>query len=169
HNIATLNFEDLCHLVELQIQNTKNSIIPGGANLLSLPESITTVQSTRSEYGSYANYVSVSEVTMQVNAIIESITTDFIGTTNVQPTFGTILLQFMNQNDILPNDLLSFIYEFTENTVTNIKLHFPDHEITVVPGQLPYSISVYGNHKINKIGNFYGISKKIAGSKNFFI
>ncbi|CAG8829606.1 1941_t:CDS:1, partial [Dentiscutata erythropus] len=47
HNIATLNFEDLCHLVELQIQNTENSIIPGGANLLSLPESITTVQSTR--------------------------------------------------------------------------------------------------------------------------
>ncbi|CAG8776430.1 12701_t:CDS:2, partial [Cetraspora pellucida] len=99
-----------------------------------------------------ANYVSVSEVTMQVNAIIESITTDFIGTTNVQPTFGTILLQFMNQNDILPNDILSFIYEFAENTVTNIKLRFPDF---------------YGNHEINKIGNFYRISKKIAGHEHY--
>ncbi|CAG8776833.1 21534_t:CDS:2, partial [Gigaspora rosea] len=36
-----------------------------------------------------ANYVSVSEATMQVNAVIESITTDFIGEENMQPTFGT--------------------------------------------------------------------------------
>ncbi|CAG8838019.1 5757_t:CDS:2, partial [Gigaspora margarita] len=36
----------LCHLVELQIQNTENNIIPGSVNLLSLPEPITTEQST---------------------------------------------------------------------------------------------------------------------------
>ncbi|CAG8849186.1 14335_t:CDS:2, partial [Gigaspora margarita] len=117
-----------------------------------------------------ANYVSVSEVIMQVNAIIESITTDFIGTTNVQPTFGTILLRFMKQNNILSNDLPLFIQEFAINTVTNIKLRFPDRDIInsfriFDPKQLPtdrYSISVYGNAEIIKIGNFYGTSKKIA-------
>ncbi|CAG8628008.1 16467_t:CDS:2 [Dentiscutata heterogama] len=56
-----------------------------------------------------ANYVLVLEVTMQVDAIIESITTDFIGTTNIQPTFGTILLRFINQNSISPNNLPLFV------------------------------------------------------------
>ncbi|CAG8839034.1 12769_t:CDS:1, partial [Racocetra persica] len=33
HNIAILNFEDLCLLIELQIQNSNENIISGGANL----------------------------------------------------------------------------------------------------------------------------------------
>ncbi|CAG8763419.1 7798_t:CDS:1, partial [Cetraspora pellucida] len=55
-----------------------------------------------------ADYVSVSEVIIQVDAIIESITIDFIGEADVQPTFGTILLRFMNQQNILPEDLPLF-------------------------------------------------------------
>ncbi|CAG8844397.1 14409_t:CDS:2, partial [Gigaspora margarita] len=118
----------------------------------------------------------ISEVTMQVNAIIESITTDFIGTTNVQPIFGTILLCFMKQNNILSNNLLLFIQEFAINTVTNIKLRFSDHKIInsfriFDPKQLPtdhYSISVYGNAEIIKIGNFYRTSKKIADSNEHY-
>ncbi|CAG8848996.1 15674_t:CDS:1, partial [Gigaspora margarita] len=60
-------------------------------------------------------YVTVSEVTIQVNTIIKSITTNFIGT-------------IMNQNNILSNDLTLFIQKFAINIVTNIKLRFTDHE-----------------------------------------
>ncbi|CAG8709199.1 14954_t:CDS:2, partial [Dentiscutata heterogama] len=102
-----------------------------------------------------ADYVSVSEVTMQVNAVIESITADFIGKANIQPTFGTILLRFMNQQNILPHDLPLF-------------LRFPDHKLISLfkifdPKQLPTNhclILTYGNYEITEIGNFYGTSKK---------
>ncbi|CAG8634507.1 4193_t:CDS:2, partial [Dentiscutata erythropus] len=229
HNIATLNFEDLCCLIDLQIQNFEENIVLGGASLLNLPDQTTTTQITCSEYSSYINnqaekqftkaiastqlktclpfltehhcishhlalaskdaakqtpyfeiydetvqqlysyfsrsysqlhslqmiqnsldkpnldilqamhlkvgqktaqqlyndidqdfliathfladilsqlhclslifqadYVSVSKVTIQVNAVIESITIDFISEANIQPTFGTILLRYMN-------------------------------------------------------------------------
>ncbi|CAG8601128.1 11660_t:CDS:2 [Dentiscutata heterogama] len=90
-----------------------------------------------------ADYASVSEVTIQVDAIIESITIDFI-------------------------DLPLFVREFTINTVKNIKLRFPDRVLInsfkiFDPKQLPtdrYLISIYGNSEIIKIGNFYGTSKK---------
>ncbi|CAG8714515.1 14885_t:CDS:2, partial [Dentiscutata heterogama] len=55
------------------------------------------------------DYVSVSEVTIQVNTVIEFITADFIGKANIQPTFGTILLRFMNQQNILPHDFPLFV------------------------------------------------------------
>jgi hypothetical protein len=58
HNLAALIFEDLCHLVDLQIHNTKDNILPGGTSLLSLPKlnfNTTSIQSSRSEYGSYIN------------------------------------------------------------------------------------------------------------------
>lgn len=124
-----------------------------------------------------ADYVSVSEVTIQINAVIESITIDFIGEANIQPTFGTILLRFMNQQNILPDELPLFIREFAINTVKNIQLRFPDRAIInsfriFDPKQLPtdrYLISTYGNNEITEIGNFYGISKKIAGNKKFII
>ncbi|CAG8604088.1 4932_t:CDS:2, partial [Scutellospora calospora] len=277
HNIATLNFENLCLLIELQIQNSNKNIILDGANFLNSPKPITTIQSICSEYRSYINdytarqfilaialfcylgiiklqsissnailndleqfilakhlphetlyhfgsdghvngiatqlkthflfltehhcishhlalaskdaaeqtpyfetydeiiqsnldilqviktqwlslsnvvnnlyqiinsvitdilsqlhhlslvfqadYISVSEVTIQVNTVIESITADFISEANIQSTFGTILLQFMNQQNILPHDLPLFVQEFTINIVKNIKLRFSD-------------------------------------------
>ncbi|CAG8772006.1 3293_t:CDS:1, partial [Ambispora leptoticha] len=114
-------------------------------------------------------YVSVSEVTIQVNAIIELITTDFIGDENVQPTFGTILAQFMNEEDILPDQLPRFIHEFAVKTVENLQLQFPDQEIMTAfqifdPKQLPTDrclLVTYGNYEITKIGEFYGRSKII--------
>ena len=42
HNIATLNFEDLCHLTELQIQNAQDNVISDNNILLNLPELATT-------------------------------------------------------------------------------------------------------------------------------
>ncbi|CAG8763906.1 34367_t:CDS:2, partial [Racocetra persica] len=115
-----------------------------------------------------ADYVSVSEVTMQVNAVIESITADFIGEANIQPTFGTILLRFMNQQNILPHDLPLFVREFAINTVKNIKLCFPDRKLISLfkifdPKQLLTDrclILTYRNYEITEIGNFYGTSKK---------
>ncbi|CAG8652218.1 5498_t:CDS:2, partial [Racocetra fulgida] len=84
HNIATYYFEDLCNLTELQIQHFEKNII-SSTDILS--------QLRRLSLVFQADYVSVSEVTMQVNAVIESITTDFIGKADMQPTFGTILLR----------------------------------------------------------------------------
>ncbi|CAG8842050.1 18891_t:CDS:2, partial [Racocetra persica] len=46
HNIATLNFENLCLLIELQIQNSNKNIISGSANLLNSPKPTTTMKST---------------------------------------------------------------------------------------------------------------------------
>ncbi|CAG8767751.1 19841_t:CDS:2, partial [Gigaspora margarita] len=307
HNIATLNFENLCNLIELQIQNFEKNIIPGSASILNLPEPTTITKSTHVEYGSYINnhagrqfittiahiieeatlnelltskawslmideifwyldiiklhsassnaifkdldqfilakhlplemlyhfgsdgasvnlvisalledsskgqktaqqlynstdqdfliathfladilsqhchlslvfqtiYVSASEATMQVNAVIESITTNFIGEENMQTSFGTVLLRFINQQNISPEDLPSFVQEFAINTVKNIKLCFPDRVIVnsfriFDLKQLPtdrYLLSTYRNYKITEIGNFY---RKPACNKNFY-
>ncbi|CAG8773398.1 4276_t:CDS:2, partial [Cetraspora pellucida] len=71
HNIATLNFEDFCYLIDLQIQSSEQNIVPGDTNLLSLPEPIAATQSIRSEYGSYTNNQAGKQFIKAIARVIE--------------------------------------------------------------------------------------------------
>ncbi|CAG8812804.1 6645_t:CDS:2, partial [Racocetra persica] len=116
HNIATLNFEDLCLLIELQIQNSNENIILGGANLLNSPKPTTTMKSTHSEYGSYINDHTARQFISAIARIIEEATLNELRTSKawslmIDEIFhylGIIKLQSASSNAIL-NDLEQFI------------------------------------------------------------
>ncbi|CAG8804426.1 25838_t:CDS:1, partial [Racocetra persica] len=71
HNLVTHIFEDLYHLVELQIQNTNDNILLDGTSLLNLSVLITTTQSSHSEYGLYINNYASKQFIATIACIIE--------------------------------------------------------------------------------------------------
>ncbi|CAG8455652.1 10893_t:CDS:2, partial [Dentiscutata heterogama] len=52
-----------------------------------------------------SDYVSLSETRKQLNMVIETITTNFIGTEFSTPNYGTYLLMYMNENSLSNYDL----------------------------------------------------------------
>ncbi|CAG8632596.1 19648_t:CDS:2, partial [Racocetra persica] len=74
HNLAAHIYEDLCYLVELQIQNTNNNILPSSTSLLNLSVLTTTTQSSRSEYSSYINDYADKQFITAIARIIEEAT-----------------------------------------------------------------------------------------------
>ncbi|CAG8698394.1 15465_t:CDS:10, partial [Gigaspora rosea] len=92
-----------------------------------------------------ANDISLYEVKIQIDMVIQKITSDFLGTDNQEPTW----------RNYLP-------------TIENLQARFPDREITNAfyifdPRNLLGTISSteYRNKEIALIANFYGTSKTI--------
>ncbi|CAG8787658.1 20991_t:CDS:2, partial [Cetraspora pellucida] len=113
-----------------------------------------------------ANYVSLYEIKIQINTVIQKIRSDFLGTNNQEPTWRNNLYQFLDENNLSADNIPSHIKEFAQATIENFQIRFSDHKITNAfcifnPRNLPgiTSLNEYRNEKITVITNFYGISK----------
>ncbi|CAG8828822.1 2891_t:CDS:2, partial [Gigaspora margarita] len=101
-------------------------------------------------------------VKIQIDMVIQKITSDFLGTDNQEPTWRNYLYQFMYEKDLLTSDILLYIEQFAQVTIENLQACFPDCEITNAfyifdPCNLIGTISLteYGNKEIAFIANFY--------------
>ncbi|CAG8593889.1 16835_t:CDS:2, partial [Cetraspora pellucida] len=115
-----------------------------------------------------SDYVSLHEIKIQLNTVIQKITSDFLGANGQEPTWGNHLYQFLEKENILSNHIPSHIQQFARATIKNLQIRFPDHEILNAfyifdPRNLPGSTSLneYGDKEITTIAKFYGISKNI--------
>ncbi|CAG8653930.1 10497_t:CDS:2, partial [Gigaspora rosea] len=114
-----------------------------------------------------ANYVSLYEVKIQINATIQKIRFDFLGNNDQEPTWRNFLRQFLDENNLSTDDIPLHIQEFAQATIENLQIRFPDHEITDAfcifdPRNLPTTfLNEYGNKEITTIANYYGTSKSV--------
>ncbi|CAG8603362.1 15059_t:CDS:2, partial [Dentiscutata heterogama] len=88
---------------------------------------------------------------------------------NILPTYGQILLKYIEENNLDTSQFSTFISEFASATITSLNNHFPNLEFYKAikiydPKQLPISnndLANYGNEVINILSNFYGTEKVI--------
>ncbi|CAG8632108.1 163_t:CDS:2, partial [Racocetra fulgida] len=64
-----------------------------------------------------SDYVSLSETRKQLNMVIETITTNFIGTEFSTPNYGTYLLMYMNENSLSNYDLPESLRTYGDSDV----------------------------------------------------
>ena len=120
-----------------------------------------------------SDYVALSDVHIQLNAVIDSITTEFISSGDnpndidyISPTYGNHLREYMSDL-IEPNILPIAFKEFATALVNNLRLRFPDTGIYNAMKIFDFSqtptksneIAIYGEHEIKILGDFYGSSK----------
>ncbi|GES94885.1 zinc finger protein 862-like [Rhizophagus clarus] len=121
-----------------------------------------------------SDYVALSDVHIQLNAAIDSITTEFIGNGDdpddidyILPTFGNHLRNYIFELNIEPDVLPIAFKEFAIALVNNLCLRFPDtgiynamkiFDFTQVPIK-SNAMALYGEHEIKILGDFYGSSK----------
>jgi hypothetical protein len=120
-----------------------------------------------------SDYVALSDVHIQLNAAIDSITTEFIGNGDdpddidyVLPTYGNHLRTYMS--DLIEPDVLPTAFkEFAIALVNNLHLRFPDtgiynamkiFDFSQVPAK-SNAMAIYGENEIKILGDFYGNSK----------
>ena len=119
-----------------------------------------------------SDYVALSHLKPHLKAAIDSISEDFIGNNNVEPTYGIILRNYMDRKGIHSNNLPSFIKDFAIAIVEALKERFPNSELYDVlsifdPKLLPKSEKQMKNYEIKEItilGDFYGQSKTVDGN-----
>ncbi|CAG8491309.1 20990_t:CDS:2 [Gigaspora margarita] len=76
-----------------------------------------------------AEYITISEVYMHLNATIDTITTQYIGHYKILPNYGNFLKENMDEQKILPNDLPDFISQFAIATIESFHNCFSNSEI----------------------------------------
>ncbi|CAG8672118.1 15420_t:CDS:2 [Dentiscutata erythropus] len=117
-----------------------------------------------------SDYVSLSETRKQLNMVIETITTNFIGTEFSTPNYGTYLLMYMNENSLSNYDLPGIVVQFSLNIIQSLRNHFPTshlyHAMRILdPSESPddqESLRTYGDSDIKFLADFYGVSKPIT-------
>ncbi|CAG8504672.1 9051_t:CDS:2 [Cetraspora pellucida] len=111
----------------------------------------------------------ISEVYMHLNATINSITTQYIGHNGIPPNYENFLREYIDEQNILIEDLPDFILQFAVATVESLQDRFPNSEILnslriFDPCELPSQynqIHSYGNSEICSLANFYRKPKKL--------
>lgn len=114
-----------------------------------------------------SDYVALSHLKPHLKAAIDSISENFIGSTDIQPTYGIILRNFMDRKGIQSDNLPNFIKEFAKAIIEALKERFPNSELydsfsIFDPKLLPKTekqISTYGLKEISILGEFYGQDK----------
>ncbi|CAB5377087.1 unnamed protein product [Rhizophagus irregularis] len=76
-----------------------------------------------------SDYVALSHLKLHLKAAIDSISEDFIGSTDVQPTYGIILRNYMDRTELNSNDLPNFIKDFATAIIEALKERFPNSEL----------------------------------------
>ncbi len=110
---------------------------------------------------------------IQLNAVIDSITTEFIGSDDdpndidyILPTYRNHLREYMS--NLIKSDILPIAFkEFVIALVNNLRFRFPDTGIYNAMkifdfSQIPTKsneIAIYGKHEIKILGDFYRSSK----------
>jgi hypothetical protein len=110
------------------------------------------------------DYIDLSELKHSLETTISAIKAQFIGTEEIPPTYGTILCQYMENNNINSNNLPFFISKFAEAIIKALKSRFPDSEIynslrIFDPKFLPQresGIANYGNDDIKILVEYFG-------------
>ena len=117
-----------------------------------------------------SDYVALSDVHIQLNAAIDSITTEFIGSGKdidyILPTYGNHLREYMSdhiESDVLP----TAFKEFATALVNNLRLRFPDTGIYNAIKIFDFSqistkqneMAIYSEYEIKILGDFYGSFK----------
>ncbi|CAG8518057.1 17539_t:CDS:2 [Cetraspora pellucida] len=98
-----------------------------------------------------SDYVSLGETRKQLNMVIETITTNFIGTEFSTPNYGIVV-------------------QFSLNIIQSLRHHFPTshlyHAMRILdPSESPddqESLRTYGDSDVKFLADFYGISKPIT-------
>lgn len=119
-----------------------------------------------------ANYVSLFDIKLQLDATIKAITTEFIGEENISPTWGIHLKNYLIEKNIDNFEIPLFVQDFAKAVIESLKERFPDYSLVDAfrifdPKELPIDKSIlgyYGQESIQKLINFYGTSKFIKGN-----
>lgn len=122
------------------------------------------------------DHVDLSEVKYSLETTISAINTQFIGTSEIPPTYGIILHQYMVENNLLSEHLPSFIPKFAKAIITALKNRFPDSEIYNAlsifdPKFLPQKesdIASYGDSEIKLLIEYFGNDRFSTSGKRFF-
>ncbi|CAG8784845.1 19898_t:CDS:2, partial [Cetraspora pellucida] len=78
-----------------------------------------------------SDYVTISEIYMHLNATINSITTQYIGYNGIPPNYGNFLREYIDEQNILIEELPDFILQFAVATkalfdFSNFSTQFPN-------------------------------------------
>ncbi|RIB07143.1 hypothetical protein C2G38_2215309 [Gigaspora rosea] len=117
-------------------------------------------------------YLSLFDIKLQLNTTINAITTEFIGEKNIEPTWGNHLKNYLIEKNIDESEVLLFVQEFAKAVIESLKERFPDHNLIDLfhildPKELPTDKSIlgsYGQDSIQKLIEFYGVSKFVKGN-----
>ena len=116
-----------------------------------------------------SDYVALSHLKPHLNTAINSISENFIGCDDVQPTYGIILRNYMDRNNINQEDLPFFIKIYAEVMIEALQERFPNSElydalsifdIKLLP-KTERQMANYGQKEIDFLGKYYGDSKVI--------
>ncbi|CAJ0831434.1 2996_t:CDS:2, partial [Entrophospora sp. SA101] len=102
-------------------------------------------------------YVTLSETRNQLTMVISTITSDFIGSETMSPTYGILTIR-----------------RFAEETIKSLKARFPDCRLyssmcILEPREMPSNrndLDSYGETEILILANFYGKDKKNSLNKS---
>ena len=115
-------------------------------------------------------HLSLSHFKLQLDATLETIQTEFIGSEEIQPNYGIIFKEYLEEHD---HFIPQFVTEYSTAIINAIKNRFPESGLYSAfsifdPKELPGDISelnLYGNQEIRLLGDFYGETKYSNGNE----
>ncbi|CAG8584582.1 1171_t:CDS:2, partial [Scutellospora calospora] len=167
------------NLVLLQIINTRwLSLSNVVSNLHQILKSVKTVLNedsskniiTQRLYNAMdQTFYLATKVYTYLNTTINTITTQYIGRNRILLNYGNFLREYINEQNILFEDLSDFILQFAIATIESLQDRFLDSEMLnslriFDPHELPpqyNQIHSYSNSEIQTLAKFYGKPKKL--------
>lgn len=112
--------------------------------------------------------LSVSKFSFHLNNTIREITSEFIGYEEVQPNYGTIFNNYLNESG---NSVPSFVKEYSLAIINAVESRFPESELYFSfkifdPKELPDNerdLFIYGTIEIEFLDKFYDEDKYVDG------
>ena len=115
-------------------------------------------------------HLSLSHFKLQLDATLETIQAEFIGSEEIQPNYGIIFKEYLEEHDrFIPQ----FVTEYSTAIINAIKNRFPESELYSLfsifdPKELPddnSELDLYGNQEIKLLCDFYGETKYLNGNE----
>ncbi len=121
-----------------------------------------------------SDYVALSHLNPYLETTISSINEYFIGSDDIEPTYGVILRNYMDRKKISSNELPNFIKDYAIAIIDTLKARFPESKLydalsifdTNLLPKMEKQMVEYGVKEIGYLGNYYGDLKII--NDNFF-
>ncbi|CAG8533825.1 14244_t:CDS:2, partial [Cetraspora pellucida] len=118
------------------------------------------------------NHITIHEVKTQLDVTIYTIQLQFLGTDKVKPSWKTHLRRYMNDHNIITDELPIIITKFAHASIELLEKRFPDRiQVNAFhifdPIALPVENSEfqkYSEDEIEILGNFYGQNKHKSGN-----
>jgi hAT family C-terminal dimerisation region len=111
-------------------------------------------------------HLSLSHFKSQLDTTLKAIQTEFIGSEEIPPNYGTIFKKYLDEHN---NFIPQFVPEYSIAIINAIRNRFPESELygsfsILDPKELPSDdreLALYGNQEIEFLGDFYGETKYI--------